>query len=173
MAAACSVCVVLLRLSGVFCINYDSRLMDPVDGLVLLDAVDVALVYDLVLHAGALSLTVGLDCACRLLRTLFLVIILLLSGRSSCAIVNGFSTLGTAVGHTLGTSGVSLAMFLVIRLSSSPNGCIVCTLGGAWVIPSCCSALVFGTGFADLAMASLFLTAFFVSFSSCCISSDP
>ena len=75
MAAACSVRVILLRLAGVVCINSDSRLLDLVDGLILLDDVVVVLVCDQVLHAGALLLTVGLACACRLLRTLFLVII--------------------------------------------------------------------------------------------------
>ena len=75
MAVACSLCDVLLRLAGVVCINCDSLLIDLVDGLVLLEAVGVALVCDGVLRAGALSLTVGLACACRLLRTLFLVII--------------------------------------------------------------------------------------------------
>ena len=75
MAAACSVCVVLLCLDGVVCINCDSRLLDLVEGLVLLDAVVVVLVCDRVLRAGALSLIVGMVCICRLLRTLFLVII--------------------------------------------------------------------------------------------------
>ena len=75
MTATCYVRVVLLRLAGVVHINYDSSLLDLVEGLVLLDAVAVVLVFDRVLHAGALSLTVGLACACRLLRTLFLVII--------------------------------------------------------------------------------------------------
>ena len=54
MAAACSVCVVLLRLSGVIQINCDSRLLDLVDVLVFLDAVAVALVCDRVLRSGAL-----------------------------------------------------------------------------------------------------------------------
>ena len=75
MAAACSVHVVLLRLAGVVCINYESRLLYIVDGLVLLNAVAVALVCDRALRAGALSLTVSMACACRLLQTLFLVII--------------------------------------------------------------------------------------------------
>ena len=75
MTATCYVRVVLLRLAGVVHINYDSSLLDLVEGLVLLDAVAVVLVFDRVLRAGALSLTVGLACACRLLRTLFLVII--------------------------------------------------------------------------------------------------
>ena len=136
MAAGCYVCVVLLRLAGVVCIDCDIRLLDIVDSIFMMDAVAVALFCDQVLRTGALLLTIGLACACRLLRNLFLVIILLLSGMSSCGIVGSFSNIGTAVGDTIGTSGVSLVMFLVIRLSSSPNGCIVCTLGSAWVIPS-------------------------------------
>ena len=79
----------------------------------------VALECDQVFRSSELSLAVSLDCACRLLRTLFLVIILLLSERLSYAIFGGFSTLGTAVGDTLGTSGVSLDMFLFICLSVS------------------------------------------------------
>ena len=93
MAAACSVCIVLLHLAGVVRINCDSRLLDLVDGLILLDAVVVVLVCDRVLRAGAMSLTVSLACACRLLRNLFLVIILLLSGMSSCGIVGSFSSI--------------------------------------------------------------------------------
>ena len=75
MAAACSVRVVLLRLAGVVCIDCDSHLLDLVDGIFLLDAVSVVLVCDRVLRAGALSVKVGLACACCLLRNLFLVII--------------------------------------------------------------------------------------------------
>ena len=75
MAVVCSVFVVLLRLAGVFCINCNSRLLDLVYGLILMDAVAIALVCDRVLRSGALFLTVGLACACRLLRTVFLVII--------------------------------------------------------------------------------------------------
>ena len=75
MTATCYVRVVLLRLAGVVHINYDISLLDLVEGLVLLDAVAVVLVFDRVLRAGALSLTVGIACACCLLRTLFLVII--------------------------------------------------------------------------------------------------
>ena len=75
MADACSPRVVLLRLAGVVRIDCDSCLLNLVDGLVLIDAVAVVLVYDQVLHTGALSLTVGLACACHLVRTLFLVII--------------------------------------------------------------------------------------------------
>ena len=75
MAAACSVHVVLLRLASVVRIYCDIRLLDLVGGLVLLDDVAIVLVCDRVLCSGALSLTVGLACACRFLRTLFLVII--------------------------------------------------------------------------------------------------
>ena len=75
MAAACSVRIVLLRLAGVVCINCYSRLLDLMDVLFLLAAVAVALVCDRVLRAGALSLTVGLACACHLLQISFLVII--------------------------------------------------------------------------------------------------
>ena len=74
-AAACSVRVVLLRLAGVVRINCDSHLPALVDVLVHLADVAAALVCDRVLRAGALLLTVGLDCACRLLQILFLVII--------------------------------------------------------------------------------------------------
>ena len=150
LAAACSVCIVLLRLAGVVCINHDSCLLDLVDGIVLLDDVVVVLVCDRVLRAVALSLTVGLACACLLLRTLFLIIILLLIGRSSCSKLDVLSTLGTAAEDTLGSSGVSLNMFLVIHLSSYPHGCIVCTLGSGWVCQSCCSVLLCGDGFADV-----------------------
>ena len=74
MAAVCSVRVVLLRLACVARINCDSRLLALVDILVLLAAVDVALVCDRVLHAGALLLIVGMACNFRLLRILVLVI---------------------------------------------------------------------------------------------------
>ena len=127
MAAACSFCVILLHLAGVVSINCDSRLLALVEVLVLL-----AFVCGWVLRAGALSLTVGLACACRLLRILFLVIIWWFSGRSSCTIFGVLSTLGTDVGDTLGTSGVSFVIFLVIRLSVSLNGCTVFTLGSEW-----------------------------------------
>ena len=173
MDVTCYVCVVLLRLDGDVCINRDSRLLDLVEVIFLLDAVSVALVCDWVLHAGTLSLTVGLACACCLLSILFLVIIWFLSGRSSCAIFGGFYTLGTAVGNTLGTSGVSLVMLRFIRLSTSPNGCLVCTLVIEWAMPSRCSTLVCGAGCADLVMDLLLLTAFYVSCRSCCISSAP
>ena len=46
MAVPCSIHVVLLHLADVVHINCDSHLLDLVDGLVLLDAVAVALVYD-------------------------------------------------------------------------------------------------------------------------------
>ena len=153
MASICSVCVVLLRLAGVVCINWDIWLLALVDVLVLLSAVAVALVFDWVLRAGALSLTVGLAYACRLLRILFLVIIWWLSGRSSCTIFGVLSTLRTSVGDTLGTSGVSFVIFLVIRMSVSPNGFILFTLGSEWAMSSSCSTLVCGAGFAGLVMA--------------------
>ena len=69
MVAAFSVCVVLLLLDGVVRINCDIRFLDLVIVLVPLAAVIVVLVYDQVLRAGALSPTVGIACACRLLRT--------------------------------------------------------------------------------------------------------
>ena len=50
-------------------------MLDLVDILVLLAAVAVALVFDQVLCAGALLLTVGMACACRLLQILFIFII--------------------------------------------------------------------------------------------------
>ena len=75
MATACSVCNVLLRLDCVVCINCDGRLLAHVDVLVLLANVVVALVCDQVMRAGALSLTVGMSCACHILRIFFLVII--------------------------------------------------------------------------------------------------
>ena len=49
-------------------------MLDLVDILVLLAAVAVALVYNRVLRAGALSMTVGMACAFWLLRILFFVI---------------------------------------------------------------------------------------------------
>ena len=75
MDAACSACVVLLRLAGVVCINYEINFLDIVDSFVLLAAVVVVLVCDRVLQDGVLLPTVGLACACCLLRTLFFVII--------------------------------------------------------------------------------------------------
>ena len=68
-----SVCVVLLRLAGVVRISCDIRLLDLVVGMVPLDAVVIVLVCDYVLGAGALLLTVGLACACRLLQALLFV----------------------------------------------------------------------------------------------------
>ena len=67
-AAAVSVRVVLLHLAGVACINCDIHLMNIVVGLVPLAAVVIVLVCDCVLQAGALLLTVGLACMCRLLQ---------------------------------------------------------------------------------------------------------
>ena len=55
--------------------------MDLVVSLVWLAAVVIVLFCDRVLRAGALALTVGLDCACRLLQALLFVNILLLSLR--------------------------------------------------------------------------------------------
>ena len=147
MAVVCSVHVVLLRLACVVRINCDSHLLALVDVLVLMASVAAALVCGQMVRASALLLTIGLACACRLLRILFLVVILLLSGRSSCAIFGVFFTLGTAVGDTLRTSGVSLIILLVIRLSVSPNGFILFVLGSEWAIPSNCSALVCGAVF--------------------------
>ena len=72
-AAAVSVRVVLLRLDGVVGINCDICLLDLVVGLIPLAAVVIVLVCDRVLQAGALSLTVVLVCACRLLRDLIFV----------------------------------------------------------------------------------------------------
>ena len=69
-AATISVRVVLLRLSGVVRINFDIRFLDLVVGLDPLAAVVIVLICDRVLRAGALSLTVGLACACHLLRAL-------------------------------------------------------------------------------------------------------
>ena len=77
------------------------------------------------------------------------------------------------MGDTFGTSRVSLVMLLVICMSVSPNGFIVCTLGSGGTMPFSCSALVCGAGFAGLVMSLLFLTAFSVSCRSCCISSAP
>ena len=71
MATTVYVCVVLLRLSGVVCINCDIRLLDIVVVLFPLAAVVIVLVCDRVLRASALSLTVGLACVCRLMRFAF------------------------------------------------------------------------------------------------------
>ena len=67
--------VILLRLARVVCIDCEICLLDLVDGIFLMANVTVVLVCDRVLRSGALLLTVGLTCAFRLLRTLFLVII--------------------------------------------------------------------------------------------------
>ena len=72
-AAAVPDRVVLLRLAGVVHISCDIRLLDLVIGMVPLDAVFIVLVCDYVLGAGALLLTVGLACACRLLQALLFV----------------------------------------------------------------------------------------------------
>ena len=77
------------------------------------------------------------------------------------------------MGDTLGTSGVSFVIDLIIRLLVSFNGRIVFTLRSEWVMPSSCSVLVRGVGYAGLVLASLFLAAFYVSCMSCCISSAP
>ena len=75
MTTEFSIRVVLLRLAGMFRINCDICFLYLVVGLVLLAALVIVLVCDRVLWAGALSLTVSLACACRLLRILFFVII--------------------------------------------------------------------------------------------------
>ena len=167
-AAAFSVHVVLLRLAGVFRINCHIRFLFIVVGLIPLAAAFIVLVCDHVLQAGALSLTFGLACVCRLLRALLFVNIWLLSGTSWCAIFAVLSTLGTAVRGTLGISGMSLVTFLLIRLFSFSNVCAVCTLRNAWACSPCFSELVCGVGFSDMAMALLFFTASSVSFSNCC-----
>ena len=59
---------------------------------------------------------------------------------------------------TFGTSGMSLVIFLVIRLFSFSNVCAVCTLGNAWARSSCFSVLVCGVGFYDFEMALLLFT---------------
>ena len=70
-AAVVSVRVLLLRLAGLVCINYDIRLLALVVGLIpLAAAVVIVFVCDRVLQAGALSMTVGLACTCPLLRAL-------------------------------------------------------------------------------------------------------
>ena len=111
-SAAISVCAVLLRLAGVVRINCDISFMDLVVSLVWLAAVVIVLVCDRVLRDGALVLTVGLDCACRLLQALLFVNILLLSGKSCCAILVVLSALGISMRGTLGTCGMSLIIFL-------------------------------------------------------------
>ena len=143
------------------------HVLDLVEVLDLLAAGDATLVRNRVLRAGALSLTVGMACACRLLQSFVFLVIWWLSGRSPCTTFGVLSTLGTAVGDTLGTSGVSFVIELVSRLSVSSNGCIAFTLGSEWAMPSSCSELVCGSGFDGVVMALLFLTAFYVSCRSC------
>ena len=152
MAAAFSDRVVLLRLAGVVRINREIRLLALVFCLLPLAAVVFVLVCDRVLRAGALLLTAGLAWACRLLRALLFANRVLLSGGLCCSILAVLSTLGFAVRDTLGICGMSLAIFLVIRLLS--NVCAVCTLGDAWVRLG-------------------FFTACSVGFINCCSSSDP
>ena len=172
-SASFSACIVLLRLAGVVCINSDIRLVDLVVCLVPLTAVVIVLVCDCVLRYGALLLTVVLACACRLLPALLFLNIWLLSEKLCCAILAVLSTLGTAVRVTLVISGMSLVIFIVIRLFSFSNICAVCTLGNAWARLPCFYALLCGVGFSDLAMALLFFTASSVSFSNYCSSSAP
>ena len=74
-ASVCYVCVVLLRVDGSGRINRDRRVLALVDFLILMAAGSATLVRYQVLCAGALLLTVGLACACCILRILFLVII--------------------------------------------------------------------------------------------------
>ena len=152
-AAAVSDLVVLLRFSGVAHVNWDMRFLDLVSGLPLLAASAIVSVCDRVLQAGALFLTVNIVWACRRLRALCFTNSLLLGGKSCGSILVVLSTLGTAVGGTLGTCGMSLTILLV-------NGfflfgvSVVCTLGDAWV-------------------CSLFFIFFSVSFINCFNSSDP
>ena len=126
-AAACSVSVVLLRVDDVGRINCNMHVLDLVDVLDLLAAGEATLVRDRVLPAGALSLTVGMACACCLLWSFVFLVIWWLSGRSPCTTFGVLSTLGNAVGDTLGTSGVSFVIELVSRLSVSSNDCITFT----------------------------------------------
>ena len=69
-AAAFSGRVVLLRLAGVVRINWDIRFLALVFGMLPLADAVIVLVYDRVLRAGALLLTVGIASVCRLLRAL-------------------------------------------------------------------------------------------------------
>ena len=93
-------------------------------------------------------------------------------GRSLSAILVVLSTLGIAVRGTLRICGMSLTIFLVVRLSFY-NVCAVCTLGITWVRLPCFSASVCGVGFPDVAMALLLVSACSVSFINCCSSSFP
>ena len=108
-------------MDGIGRINCNSRVLALMGVLVLLAAGAAALVRDQELRAGALSLTVGLAYSCRLLRSLVFLVIWWLSGRSPYTTFGVFSTLGTALGDTLGTSGVSFVIGLVIRLSVCYN----------------------------------------------------
>ena len=97
----------------------------------MLAALVIVFVCDRVLRAGALLLTVGLVWACRILRALCFANILLLGGKSCGSILVIFSTLGTAVGGTLGTCETSLTILIVYGLLLF--GVIaVYTLGDAW-----------------------------------------
>ena len=154
-------------MDGVSRINCDSRVLALVDVFFLMSDGAAAIVRNRVLRDGALSLTVDMSCACRLLWILFFLVIWWLSGRSPCTTFGVLSTLGTAVGDTLGTSGVSFVIELVSRLSVSSNGCIAFTLGSEWAMTSSCSELVCGSSFDGVVMALLFLTAFYVSCRSC------
>ena len=73
MDATVSVRVVLLHLAGVFHINCDICLLYLVVGMIPLAAAFIFLVFDCVLRAGALLLTVCLAYACHLLRALLFV----------------------------------------------------------------------------------------------------
>ena len=52
MDVACSAWAILLRLSGVVCIDCDIRLLDIVDSIFMMDAVAVALFCDQVLRTS-------------------------------------------------------------------------------------------------------------------------
>ena len=73
---------------------------------------------------------------------------------------------------TLGIYGMSLTIFIVVRLYCS-NVCDVCTLGNAWARSPCFSALLCGVGFPNVAMALLLFTACSVIFINCYSSSAP
>ena len=104
-AAAFSESVVLLGLAGVARVNWDMRLLDLVFSLPLIAASAIVFVCDCVLRADALLLTVDLVWECRCLRTLCFANSSLLGGKSCGSILVVLSTLGTAVGGTLGTCG--------------------------------------------------------------------
>ena len=124
--------VVLLRLAGVVRVNWYIRLLDLVFCLRLLAASAIVFVRDRMLRAGALLLTVDLVWECRPLRALCFANILLLGGKSCGSILLVFSTLGTAVGGTLVTCGMSLTILLVNGLLMF-GASDICTLGDAWV----------------------------------------